>query len=77
MVRPANRSAVEAQPPLPESTDAASFILISGEMRTETPAFLSEFVYFWIVVWVLIPFALLIQQRVAIDSRLAPMKLYE
>ncbi len=77
MVRPANRSAVEAQPPLPGSTDAASFILISGEMRTETPAFLSEFVYFWIVVWVLIPFALLIQQRVAIDSRLASMKLYE
>ena len=77
MVRPANRSAVESQPPLPGSTDAASFILISGEMRTETPAFLSEFVYFWIVVWVLIPFALLIQQRVAIDSRLAPMKLYE
>ena len=77
MVRPANRSAVESQPPLPGSTDAASFILISGEMRTETPAFLSEFVYFWIVVWVLIPFALLIQQRVAIDSRLASMKLYE
>ena len=77
MVRPANRSAVEAQPPLPGSTDASSFILISGEMRTETPAFLSEFVYFWIVVWVLIPFALLIQQRVAIDSRLASMKLYE
>ncbi|MCH2645172.1 MAG: hypothetical protein MKZ54_07785 [Candidatus Poseidoniaceae archaeon] len=76
MVRPANRSAGEAQPPLPGSTDAASFILISGEMRTETPAFLSEFVYFWIVVWVLIPFALLIQQRVAIDSRLASMKLY-
>jgi len=77
MVRPANRSAVETQPPLPGSTDAASFILISGEMRTETPAFLSEFVYFWIVVWVLIPFALLMQQRVAIDSRLASMKLYE
>ena len=77
MVRPANRSAVEAQPPSPGSPDAESFISISGEMRTETPAYLSEFVYFWIVVWVLIPFALLIQQRVAIDPRLASMEVYE
>ena len=31
MVRPANRSAVEATPPEPTSPDAESYIAISGE----------------------------------------------
>ena len=77
MVRPANRSAVEAEPPLPGSPDAESFISISGEMGTETPKYVSEFVYYWIVLWIIVPFALLIQQRVAIDPRLTSMKVYE
>ena len=77
MIRPANRSAVEAEPPLPGSPDAESFISISGEMGTETPKYVSEFVYYWIVLWVIVPFALLIQQRVAIDPRLTSMKVYE
>ena len=76
MVRPANRSAVEAEPPQPSTPDAESFISINGEMRTETPSYVSEMVYFWIALWVLIPIALLIQQRVAIDSRLSSMKLH-
>lgn len=76
MVRPANRSAVEAEPPQPSTPDAESFILINGEMRTETPSYVSEMVYFWLVLWVLIPIVLLIQQRVAIDSRLSSMKLH-
>jgi len=77
MVRPANRSAVEAEPPLLGSPDAESFISISGEMGTETPKYVSEFVYYWIVLWIIVPFALLIQQRVAIDPRLTSMKVYE
>jgi len=74
IVRPANRSAVEAVPPQPMSPDAESFIAISGDMRTETPSYISEMVYFWLVLWVLVPLALLIQQRVAIDSRLGSLK---
>ncbi len=77
MVRPANRSALEAEPPLPDSPDAESFMLISGEMRTETPQYVSEMTYFWIVLWIIVPFVLLIQQRVAIDRRLGPIKVYE
>jgi len=75
MVRPANRSTVEAEPPQPMSPDAESFISINGEMRTETPFYVLEMVYFWLVLWVFMPLALLIQQRVAIDPRLASMKL--
>lgn len=75
MVRPANRSAVEAEPPQPSTPDAESFISINGEMRTETPSYVAEMVYFWFALWFLLPLALLIQQRVAIDSRLASMKL--
>ena len=74
MVRPANRSAVEAVPPQPTSPDAESFIAISGDMRTETPPYISEMVYFWLALWVLAPLALLIQQRVAIDSQLGSLK---
>jgi len=77
MVRPANRSAVEAEPPMPDTPDAESYILLSGEMRTDTPPYVSEMVYYWFVLWVLIPFALLIQQRTAIDVQLAPLKMYE
>ena len=77
MVRPANRSAVEAEPPMPNAPDAESYILLSGEMRTDTPSYVSEMIYYWVVLWVLIPFALLIQQRTAIDVRLAPLKLYD
>ena len=75
MVRPANRSAVEAEPPQPSTPDAESFISINGEMRTETPSYVSEMVYFWFVLWFFLPIALFIQQRVAIDPRLASMKL--
>jgi hypothetical protein len=46
-------------------------------MRTDTPPYVSEMVYYWFVLWVLIPFALLIQQRTAIDVQLAPLKMYE
>lgn len=77
MIRPANRSAVEAEPPMPGTPDADSYILLSGEMRTDTPPYVSEMVYYWFVLWILIPFALLIQQRTAIDVRLAPLKMYE
>ncbi len=77
MIRPANRSAVEAEPPLPGSPDADSFISMRGDMRTETPEYISEFVFYWIFLWVILPFALLIQQRVAIDSRLRPLHLHE
>ena len=75
MVRPANRSAVEAEPPQPSTPDAESFISINGEMRTETPSYVSEMVYFWFALWFFLPMALFIQQRVAIDPRLASMKL--
>ena len=76
MVRPANRSAVEAEPPQPSTPDAESFISIDGEMRTETPSYVSEMVYFWFALWFFLPIALFIQQRVAIDPRLASMKLH-
>ena len=76
MVRPANRSAVEAEPPQPSTPDAESFISVNGEMRTETPSYVSEMVYFWFALWFLLPIALFIQQRVAIDPRLASMKLH-
>lgn len=74
MVRPANRSAVEATPPEPTSPDAESYIAISGDMRTKTPSYVSEMVYFWLVLWVLVPLALLLQQRVAIDPLLGSLK---
>ena len=74
MVRPANRSAVEETPPEPTSPDAESYIAISGEMRTETPPYVSEMMYFWLALWALVPLALLIQQRVAIDPRLGSLK---
>ena len=77
MVRPANRTAVEASPPLPDSTDAESYISLSGELRTDIQPYISEMMYFWTFLWVLVPFALLIQQRVAIDSQLAPLKVHE
>ena len=76
MVRPANRSAVEAEPPQPSTPDAESFISIDGEMRTETPSYVSEMVYFWFALWFFLPIALFIQQRVAIDPRLASMKMH-
>lgn len=75
MVRPANRSAVEAEPPIPGTPDAESYILVSGEMRTEPPSYVSEMVYFWFVLWFFLPIAIFIQQRVAIDPRLASMKI--
>ena len=74
MVRPANRSTVEAEPPVPGTPDADSYILLSGEMRTDTPPHVSEMVYYWFVLWILIPFSLLIQQRTAVDVRLAPLR---
>ena len=77
MIRPATRSAVDAEPPLPGSPDADSFISMRGDMRTETPEYISEFVFYWIFLWVILPFALLIQQRVAIDSRLRPLHVHE
>lgn len=73
MVRPANRSAVEAQPPLPDTPDAESFMLISGEMRADTPSYVTEMMYYCFILWVVLPLALLIQQRTAIDARLAPI----
>ncbi|MEC8609176.1 MAG: hypothetical protein VXY42_01580 [Candidatus Thermoplasmatota archaeon] len=75
MIRPANRTAVEAEPPTPGTPDAESYILLSGEMRTDTPSYVSEMVYYWFVLWILIPFALLIQQRTAIDARLKSIKM--
>ena len=77
MIRPANRTAVEAEPPTPGTPDAESYILLSGEMRTDTPPYVSEMVYYWFVLWILIPFALLIQQRTAIDARLESIKMYD
>ena len=77
MIRPANRTAVEAEPPTPGTPDAESYILLSGEMRTDTPSYVSEMVYYWFVLWILIPFALLIQQRTAIDARLESIKMYD
>ena len=77
MIRPANRTAVEAEPPTPGTPDAESYILLSGEMRTDTPSYVSEMVYYWFVLWILIPFALLIQQRTAVDARLESIKMYD
>jgi hypothetical protein len=74
MVRPANRSAVEAEPPLPGTVDAESYIGVKGEVSTTTPEFLETTMYVWMALWVMIPFLLMIQQRVAIDSNLAPLK---
>ena len=73
MIRPANRSTVEAEPPASGTEDAESFILVTGEMRTETPNYLVQMIYYWFAIWVVLPFVLLIQQRVAIDFRLAPI----
>jgi len=77
MVRPANRSAVEAEPPLPGTVDAESYIGVKGEVSTTTPEFLETTMYVWMALWVLIPFLLMIQQRVAIDSNLAPLRFLE
>jgi hypothetical protein len=77
MVRPANRSAVEAEPPLPGTVDAESYIGVKGEVSTTTPEFLETTMYVWMALWVMIPFLLMIQQRVAIDSNLAPLKFLE
>ena len=77
MIRPANRTAVEAEPPTPGTPDAESYILLSGEMRTDTPSYVSEMVYYWFVLWILIPFALLIQQRTAVDAQLDSIKMYD
>ena len=77
MVRPANRSAVEAEPPAPGTVDAESYIGVKGEVSTTTPDFLETTMYLWMALWVLIPFLLMIQQRVAIDSNLAPLKFLE
>ena len=77
MVRPANRSAVEAEPPVPGTVDAESYIGVKGEVTTTTPEFLEEMMYMWIGLWVFVPFMLMIQQRVAIDSKLAPLKFFE
>ena len=74
MVRPANRSAVEAEPPAPGSVDAESYIGVKGEVSTTTPEFLESTIYYWMTLWVLVPFLLMLHQRIAIDSRLAPLK---
>ncbi len=77
MVRPSNRSAVEAEPPTPGTIDAESYIGVKGEVSTITPQFLEVTVYLWVALWVTIPFLLMLYQRVAIDSNLAPLKLFE
>ena len=77
MVRPANRSAVEAEPPAPGTVDAESYIGVKGEVSTTTPDFLETTMYLWMALWVLIPFLLMVQQRIAIDSNLAPLKFLE
>ena len=77
MVRPANRSIVEAEIPIPGTVDAESYIGVKGEVSTTTPEFLQEMMYMWVALWVLVPLMLMIQQRVAIDSRLAPLKFLE
>ena len=77
MVRPANRSSVEAEPPLLGTVDAESYIGVKGEVSTTTPDFLETTMYLWMALWVLIPFLLMIQQRIAIDSNLAPLKFLE
>ena len=77
MVRPANRSAVEAEPPAPGTVDAESYIGVTGEVSATTPEYLETTIYLWVVLWVLIPLALLIHQRTAIDASLAPLKFLE
>ena len=77
MVRPANRSLVEAEIPIPGTVDAESYIGVRGEVSTTTPEFLEETMYMWIALWVFVPLMLMIQQRVAIDSKLAPLKFLE
>ena len=77
MVRPANRSLVEAEIPIPGTVDAESYIGVKGEVTTTTPEFLEEMMYMWVGLWVFVPFMLMIQQRVAIDSKLAPLKFLE
>ena len=77
MVRPANRSAVEAEPPAPGTVDAESYIGVTGEVSTTTPEYLETTIYLWVVLWVLIPFGLLFHQRTAIDESLAPLKFLE
>ena len=77
MVRPANRSAVEAEPPAPGTVDAESYIGVKGKVSTTTPDFLETTMYLWMALWVLIPFLLMVQQRIAIDSNLAPLKFLE
>lgn len=77
MVRPANRSAVEAEPPAPGTVDAESYIGVTGEVSTTTPEYLEMTIYLWVVLWVLIPFGLLFHQRTAIDESLAPLKFLE
>ena len=67
MVRPANRSAVEAEPPAPGTVDAESYIGVKGEVSTTTPDFLETTMYLWMALWVLIQFLLMVQQRIAID----------
>ena len=77
MVRPANRSLVEAEIPIPGTVDAESYIGVKGEVTTTTPEFLEEMMYMWIGLWVFVPLMLMLQQRVAIDSKLAPLKFLE
>ena len=77
MVRPANRSAVEAEPPAPGTVDAESYIGVTGEVSATTPEYLETTIYLWVVLWVLIPLALLLHQRTAIDASLAPLKFLE
>ena len=77
MVRPANRSAVEAEPPLPGTVDAESYIGVKGEVSATTPGFLETTMYHWMALWVLVPFLLMFHQRIAIDSNLAPLTFLE
>ena len=77
MVRPANRSIVEAEIPFPGTVDAESYIGVKGEVSTTTPDFLETTMYLWMALWVLVPFLLMISQRIAIDTNLAPLKFLE
>lgn len=77
MVRPANRTAVEAEPPVSGTVDAESYIGVKGEISTSTPEFLESTIYFWMALWVFIPFLLMLHQRIAIDDTLAPLKFLE
>lgn len=77
MVRPANRSIVEAEIPVPGTVDAESYIGVKGEVSTTTPEFLETTMYLWMALWVLVPFLLMISQRIAIDTNLAPLKFLE